>query len=108
MAVRQMHTPELTQHSERGPLCPRVPLILQSDPVAASGPDAVLITDTKRIGADFTFKFNGTIGQTYQFQTSTNLVHWSNLTTLACTNATTSCTIPGQNGPRQFYRLQKL
>jgi hypothetical protein len=84
-------------------------LILQSDPVTAtSGPDAVLLTDAKRIGPDFSFKFNGVVGQTYQVQTSTNLIHWSNLTTLACTNAPASCTLPGQNGPRRFYRLQRL
>lgn len=84
-------------------------LILQSDPVTATtSTDAVLLTDAKRVGADFSFKFNGTVGQTYQVQTSTNLIHWSSLTTLACTNAPTSCTLTGQNGPRRFYRVQKL
>jgi hypothetical protein len=83
-------------------------LILQSDLVAASGSESVLLTDAKRIGADFSFKFNGVVGQTYQVQTSTNLIHWSNLAILACTNAPTSCTLPSQNGPRRFYRVLKL
>lgn len=81
-------------------------LILQSDPVIATpGPEAVLLTDAKRSGGDFSFKFNGAIGQTYQVQSSTNLIHWSGLTTLACTNATTSCTLTGQDGTRRYYRL---
>ncbi|HEX5222494.1 MAG TPA: hypothetical protein VFZ59_23265 [Verrucomicrobiae bacterium] len=81
-------------------------LILQADP--ASTTEGILLSDAKRLGTEFSFKFNGTVGQTYQVQTSTNFVEWSNLTTIACTNAPTACTLTGQNGLHRFYRLQKM
>ncbi len=82
-------------------------LILQSAPVSAATPGGVALTEAARAGSQFSFKFNGSIGQSYQVQASTKLTHWTTLTNLVCTSSPTSCTLGGQTMPKRFYRVVK-
>jgi hypothetical protein len=82
--------------------------IVQSAPLpSGSGTDAVTLSQPVRTGNSFTFQFNGSIGQTYQVQASTNLINWTTLTNILCTNSPASCGLGGQTGPKRFYRVVK-
>ena len=82
--------------------------ILQSDPLTAAAiPTQPLLTEAVKVGSVFSFKFNGSIGQTYQVQASTNLTSWTTLTNIVCTNSPTSCVLGGQTMPKRFYRVFK-
>jgi hypothetical protein len=82
-------------------------LILQSDPISATAEPAVVLTDASYADGEFSFRFNGVPGQTYQVEASTNMTHWTTLTSILCTNSPMSCTLTGQNLPKRFYRIVK-
>jgi Uncharacterized protein related to plant photosystem II stability/assembly factor len=83
-------------------------LILQSSPVTTQNGGTLTLTDATCLNGQFSFKFNGTPGQSYVIEASTNLTSWSTLTTILCTNSPMNCTLSGQTAPRRFYRVKQM
>jgi hypothetical protein len=80
--------------------------IAQSDPIEVTTPiPYVQITDARRSGSQFSFKFNGEVGRSYEVQISTDLNQWQPLTSVNCTEPLTSFSDPASAGAR-FYRVK--
>ena len=83
-------------------------VILQSDPVSGSMPsERPVLSEAAKASDVFSFKFSGTIGQTYAIQASTDLTNWGTLSNITCTASPMPCTIGGQSMAQRFYRLVK-
>jgi hypothetical protein len=80
--------------------------ILQSDPLGAS-PTPIKLESPLKSGDQFSFHFNGQIGQSYQIQVLTDLTQWTLLKTLVCTNPSMPVTDAASPGVKQFYRIFK-
>lgn len=66
---------------------------------------APLMTNAKRIGADFEFNFQTQLGRSYRVQGSTNLTSWTTLKTISGTNIPTVFRHTNAPPARQFYRV---
>jgi hypothetical protein len=79
--------------------------IVQSDAVdGTTVPGELRLTGSQRTGNQFSFQFSGQVGQTYEVQTSENLVDWAFLSTVECTEPQTWYSDTTELG-RRFYRL---
>jgi hypothetical protein len=45
------------------------------------------------------------VGQSYQVQVSSNLIHWTFLQTVACTNVSMSVTDAASSSAERYYRV---
>ena len=66
---------------------------------------APLMTNAKRIGADFEFNFQTQPGRSYRVQGSTNLTSWTTLKTISGTNIPTVFRHTNAPPAQQFYRV---
>ena len=66
---------------------------------------APLMTNAKRIGADFEFNFQTQLGRSYRVLGSTNLTSWTTLKTIGGTNIPTVFRHTNAPPSRQFYRV---
>jgi hypothetical protein len=80
--------------------------IVQSDPPGAE-PAAIVMSDPVRAGNQFSFKFNGEVGQSYNVQSTTNFINWSFVTNITCTMSPTTCARSVGNNARVFFRVVK-
>lgn len=81
--------------------------IVQSDaietvPVGSN----ITLLEPKQTGSQFGFKFTGQVGQTYQVQATTDLVHWAPLASVVCNQTPMPWSDPNSVAMRQ-YRVVK-
>jgi hypothetical protein len=65
----------------------------------------VVISNPAKEGTEFSFEFNGTVGQNYALQASTSLKNWLTLTHILCTASPMAFLLEGQSEQQRFYRL---
>jgi photosystem II stability/assembly factor-like uncharacterized protein len=83
--------------------------IVQSDPIVAepSPGSSIVLSQPAAALDEVKFSFTGTVGETYQVQSTSDWVSWVPVTTVTCTTSPMKVSLPNQALRSRFYRVAK-